>query len=105
MTCCASAAQHPAPVNLINKTANWQADMKSCQHYVAANFVPAAVVQARATTAVCDVEENSISCRDAASSGGFAADYSRATKSLSNDDQGRQEMLVSCLSDKGWRQP
>jgi hypothetical protein len=105
MTCCASAAPRPVPVNLLDKAANWQADVKTCQHTVSAKFVPAAVIQAHATTAVCEVQDDSVSCRDVASSGGLAAGYSPQDKLLDNDDQARQEMLVSCLSDMGWRQP
>jgi hypothetical protein len=101
---CASAASHPTPVNVLHKTANWQSDLKACQRVVDTDFVPAAVTEANATTAVCEVNENSVTCRDMRVSGNAARSRDQARKPVTADDQDRQQMLSACLSDKGWRQ-
>jgi hypothetical protein len=101
---CAMAAQSSTPVNVLNKNASWKSDLKTCQAYVTTNFVTSSVAESRSTTAVCEVVENSISCRDvrpSASSLNTAAEARQVP--ADEDSQNRQSMLAQCLSDKGWR--
>jgi hypothetical protein len=101
---CAMAAQSSAPVNVLNKNANWKSDLKACQADVATNLVASSVAESRSTTAVCEVIENSITCRDVRPSASSLNTAAEARPSMANDDnQNRQSMLARCLGDKGWR--
>jgi hypothetical protein len=101
---CTMAAPAAAPVNVLNKGADFRSDLKTCQAFVAEHFVPASVAEARSTTAVCEVIENSITCRDVRPSASSLIDAPGSRKSTASDDrQDRQSMLAHCLGDKGWR--
>jgi hypothetical protein len=62
------------------------------------------MAEGRATTAVCEVVDNSVTCSDVRSSSSTTDSPSQAHKAIVSDDPSRQAMLAGCLSDKGWRQ-
>jgi hypothetical protein len=98
---CAMAGQASAPINVLHKGASWKSDLKACQETVASNFVSSTVAESRSTTAVCEVNDNSIACRDVRPSV-EAPNLSRKS-SPEDDAQNRRSMLAHCLGDKGWR--
>ena len=101
---CAMAVQPAAPVNVLNKRADFRSDLKTCQAFVAEHFVPSSVAEARSTTAVCEVIDDSITCRDVRPSASSLLDTSANRKPIASADrQDRQSMLAHCLGDRGWR--